>query len=267
MAETLTAAAGMIKRDFLIYMSYRTRFVSQMLSLFFTLTLFYYVSRLVTVGSFQSPDAYYAFAVVGLVILQVVNSTLYSPPGALQAELYAGTFERLLVSPFGPVASICSTMLFPFLQALVNGTIMLAFAAIVFGLPLEWSTAAFALPIAVLGTVAFSCFGMALIGLVLVIKQVAAGTTWIVAGISLIAGMYFPVSLLPGWIQWASEVQPFTPTVELMRHALVGTATADAVWLDVLKIVGFVVVLLPGSLWLLKAMVSLSRRRGTILEY
>jgi ABC-2 type transport system permease protein len=265
--EIANATGGVLQRDWRIFLSYRTRPVTLLVSAFFTLTLFYYLSRLVRVGSFASPDDYYAFAVVGIMVVQILNSTLAQPPNGLHAELHTGTFERLLLSPFGPVASICSTMLFPFLQALATGVIMLVVAALVFGLQVEWATAALALPVAMIGTVAFACFGVVLTGTVLLVKQAAAGTTWIVAGIALISGLYFPVALLPGSIQWLSEVQPFTPTVELMRGALLGTALQDPMWLDIAKILGFALVLMPLSVWLLAICVRAGRRRATVLEY
>ena len=44
----ITAALAVARRDFQIFMSYRLRLVSQVLSTLFAVTLFYYVSRLVT---------------------------------------------------------------------------------------------------------------------------------------------------------------------------------------------------------------------------
>jgi ABC-2 type transport system permease protein len=265
--DIASATRGVLQRDWRIFISYRARFVTQLLSMFFTLTLFYYISRLLTVSAVGSPDDYYAFVVVGLVILQVLTSTMYSPPVVLQTELVAGTFERILVSPFGPIAGACSMLVFPFMYSLASATVMLVFAYLVFGLPVEWSTAPLAVPVAVLGTFAFSCFGVALVGAMLVFKQAIAGTNWIVALISLVAGLYFPVTLLPDWIEWTSEVQPFTPTVDLLRNVLVGTPLEDPAWQSVLTVVGFTVVLMPLGLWLLKKTVGISRRRGTVLEY
>jgi ABC-2 type transport system permease protein len=262
-----SAAAGVMLRDWQTFVSYRLRFVTQLLSMLFTLTLFYYISRLVTVSQVGSADDYYAFVVVGLIILQVLTSTMYLPPVSLQGELVAGTFERMLVSPFGPVASVCSMLLFPFVFSLVSAIAMLAFAGLVFGLPVQWSTVPLAVPVAILGTFAFSCFGVALVGAVLVAKHAIAGTNWIVALISLIAGLYFPVTLLPDWIEWTSEVQPFTPTVELLRNVLVGTPLQDPAWMSVLKVMGFAVLLMPLAIWLLRVTVRASRRRGTVLEY
>lgn len=262
-----SATFAIVRRDWQMFISYRLRFITGWLSAFFTLTLFYYISRLVQIDSFPSPDDYYAFVVVGLIILQVLSSTLYNPPIAVQEELRAGTFERFVVSPFGPVASLCSTLVFPFLYSLANAVVMLAFAWIVFDLPVQWSTAAIAVPVAVLGSLAFASFGVALLGMVLVVKQAVSGTNWILALLSLVAGLYFPVTLLPDWIEWTSQVQPFTPTVDLLRNVLVGTPLDGSAWLDVLLVAGFAVVMMPLSVWVLRASVRATRRRGTILEY
>ena len=76
-----------------------------------------------------------------------------------------------------------------------------------------------------------------------------------------------PVTLLPGWIQWASHVQPFTPAVDLLRNLLVGTDLPDPAWLDFAKLLGFAAVLFPLAVLALAASVDRSRRRGTIIEY
>ena len=261
------AALAVMTRDFRLATSYRMSFATRIVGSFFSLTLFYYLSRLVRVETFASPDAYYAFVVVGLVILQVLHSGLLTPPGGLRQELVTGTFERLVVSPFGAVGGVFAMLLFPLAYALVAGFVMLAFAALVFGMPVEWSTAPLAVPAALLGALAFAPFGVLIAASVMVMKQALAGTAFILAGISLIGGLYFPVALLPDWIEWTAHVQPFTPAVDLLRHLLVGYDTIDPVWLAVSKLVGFTAVLLPISLWALTAALRHSRRRGTVTEY
>ncbi|MDP8909393.1 MAG: ABC transporter permease, partial [Chloroflexota bacterium] len=98
-------------------------------------------------------------------------------------------------------------------------------------------------------------------------KQAAVGVSWVLALISLIAGLYFPVELLPDGIRWMSEVQPFTPATDLVRHVLVGTPIRDPVWVNLVKIVGFAVVTFPIGLWAVAQGVRIGRRRGTIIEY
>lgn len=262
-----SATMAVVRRDLQIALSYRVPFISSLLSAFFSLTLFYYLSRLVQVSAFESADAYYAFAVIGLIILQVLYSTLQSPPQTLRTELVAGTFERVAISPFGPVGSVMAMLVFPFVYALITGMVMIAFAGVVFGVEVEWATLPLAVPIAILAGMAFAPFGLALLGIVLVVKQAMAGTTWIVAFITLVSGIYFPTTLLPGWIEWISEAQPFTPAVDLLRNVMVGTPLRDPAWLDLLRLAGFSAVLLPLSAVIVDKAVRLSRQRGTLIEY
>jgi ABC-2 type transport system permease protein len=262
-----SAALGIVQRDAAVFASYRLRFVAQVASTLFTLLLFYYISKMVRVGMFPSSDDYFAFVAVGLVIFGVLTSTLAVGPATLRQELVAGTFERLVVSPFGAVAGVLAMLLFPFAYALVQGVISLLLAALLFGLPLEWPSAALALPVAFLGVLAFLPFGVLIAAAVVVLKQAMAAGNFLVAGLSVVAGLYFPVALLPGWIEWTSDVQPFTPAVDLLRHLLVGTPLGSSPWAEVGKLALFAAALIPASVWVLHRAVRVGRRRATITEY
>ncbi len=260
------AALGVLRRDAAIFFSYRLRFAAQLLSLCFSLVLFHFISRLVGSRAFATPDDYYAFAVVGLVILAILNSSLAGPPAAVRQELVAGTFERLATTPFGAVGTLLAMLLWPFCYSLFTGAAMLAFAGAVFGLHVAW-TAPLAIPLGALGALSFLPFGVLLLAATLLFKQTASGVTWVIAGISLVSGLYFPVSLLPGWIRWASDVQPFTPATDLLRHVLVDSPLHDALWIDLLRLCAFAGILLPVAVWLLGRAIDLGRRRGTLTEY
>ena len=111
------AAWAVVRRDYQLLMSYRLRFASQVLSTFFAVVLFYYVSRLVSVRQFPSHDAYFAFVVVGLAVMELLTAALLTVPTSLRSELVAGTFERMVVSPFGPLGGIIALSLFPMVLA------------------------------------------------------------------------------------------------------------------------------------------------------
>src|SRR4051794_21703546 len=115
-----------------------------------TVTLFYYVSRLVRVDALGSSDGYFAYVTVGIVGLDVLTSALYLTPSTVRQEMVAGTIENIVLSPFGVVRSVASMVVFPLAQALVVATVTIAIAAIIFGLPLAWPDVLLALPAAVL---------------------------------------------------------------------------------------------------------------------
>jgi len=262
-----TRAAGSIfRRDARIYFSSKLRIVSVIGSTLFALTVFWFVSRLFSAGRFRDPDEYFAFVVIGLVILAVLTSTLTTPPTALRQELVGGTFERLVLSAAGPVVAVLGMLLFPFVQAIATGLLTLILAMVFFGLPLE-STAPLALPVAILGTLAFMPFGVLLTSVSVAFKQAPHAAGFVIAGLTLISGLYFPVDLLPDSIEWTSAVQPFTPSVDLLRHLLIGLPLRNPVWVDLLRLVGFAPILLPISIAVLALAIRQGQARGTILEY
>ena len=265
--DHLSAAGAVCRRDLALFASYRMRFVTTFFTAAVTLTLFYYISRLVHSGRVGSPNRYYAFVVVGVIILEVVTSTLATPIATLRQELLAGTFERMVLSPFGAVRCVLSLMIFPLLLSLVLAVASLAYAGLLFGLPLRWPTLPGGAAVALLAAIAFAPFGVLMASAVMLFKQTNAGATFVVTGLTLLAGVYFPVALLPGWIRWASDVQPFTPAVDLLRNLLVGTPLSEPVLVSVGKLLGFAAVMFPISLVVLGAAVRRSRRMGTVIEY
>ena len=108
--------------------------------------VFYFISKLVHVPPFRSPGDYFAFAVVGIVVFGIVRSSLSIPIGVRQ-ELVAGTYERLVLSPFGATAATASLMIFPILFAMAIAMLEVLVAVILFGMNLQWATAPLAMPI------------------------------------------------------------------------------------------------------------------------
>jgi len=260
------AAWGVIRRDAILFFSYRTQAISQTFSLLFSLALFYYIARLLHATTLGTSHDYFAFVVIGLVIMQSLITTVGVIPGAVRQELVAGTLERFLVSRFGALSGIVAMLLFPTLSAFATGLIMLVLATTIFGLHLA-ATAPLAIPVALLGSVAFAPVTLLLVATVVVVKQAAVGTQFVMAGISIIGGLYFPVSLLPDWLRWAAYAQPFTPAADAMRHLLVGSKPQYSMLMDLLRLVGFALVLFPLSLWTLRRAIAFAQRRGTIIEY
>ena len=260
------AMAGIVRRDAVLFMTYRTQLLSQLLGPLFTVTLFYYISRLVTLHTIHSRDGYFGFVIVGVTIVQILTLSLGIMPVTMRQELVSGTIERFLVSAHGPVNGIVGTMLFPAISAMLTGVVTLVVAAVVFGLPLA-GTAALAIPVSLLGMVAFMPFAFFLVSLVMAFKQAASATQFIIAGLAIVGGLYFPIKVLPEWIRWASEVQPFTPATDLLRHLLVDYPLRQSATVDLLKLAGFVVVLLPAGFALLRAAIRYGQRTGTVAEY
>lgn len=257
---------GIVRRDAILFVSYRSQLVAQFLGPLFSITLFYYISHVLTSRSIHSPGGYFGFVIVGLVIVQILTISIAVMPMTVRQELVSGTIERFLVSAHGSINGILGTMLFPLMNALFSSVLMLTLAAVIFGLPLA-ASAYLAIPVALLGTVAFMPFAFFLVALVMAFKQAASATQFIVSGIAIVGGLYFPIAVLPSWIRWTSEVQPFTPATDLLRHLLVDTPLVHPALVELAKLVGFIAILLPAGILLLRASIRYGQRSGTIAEY
>jgi ABC-2 type transport system permease protein len=262
----LRAFQAVLRRDLRVFVSYRTRLFSQMLTAVFSLTLFYYVSRLVHVTGFPSPASYFGYVVVGIALISVLYSC-FSVAEIVRQELVAGTFERLLLSQFGPIRGMIAMTLFPLFYSFVLAAITLGLGAAVFGLQLHWSTVPLSIPVMALALLSFLPFGLFFAALTISTKQGAVGTSWVIALISIVGGLYFPVTLLPGWAQTAAEAQPFTPATELLRHLLVDSPQATDTATALAKVVVFAAILIPVSLYAVHLAIRVGQRRGTIIEY
>ena len=101
----------------------------------------------------------------------------------------------------------------------------------------------------------------------LVSKQAGNLGSLVVIVLSLAGGVYYPPELMPAWIRWVSEVQPFTPALELLRHLIIGTPIGGSPWLAAARLAAFAVLAARLAFLVLRSAVSHCCRRGTLVEY
>lgn len=260
------AAVALCRRDMLIYFSYRGRIMVQFISILVYLSMFYYISHLVRFHEFRTSSQYFSYVVVGIIITSTLQSTLAVGLN-LHSELLAGTFERLVCSAYGAVNGVASSVIFPVLIQLVLSILTICVGSVMFGMPIRWSTAPLALPVALVGAAVFGCIALLGAATVLIAKQTATITSFTASTLALLGGVYFPTSLLPGWGRLISNLQPVTYLVGLMRHFLIGYPLQGSITADVIRVLGFLVVMMPMAYFALARAIRFTRRRATLLEY
>src|SRR5205085_173006 len=83
------------------------------------------------------------------------------------------------------------------------------------------------------GTVAFMGLGIASAVFPLIWTEKGLQMAYIVQAIVLlVSGVYYPTSVLPGWLQALSVISPATYVIEGMRRALLDGADLGGVWPD-----------------------------------
>src|SRR5205807_5585779 len=112
--------------------------------------------------------------------------------------------------------------------------------------------------------VAMSAVGIATAAAVIVIKRGQLLSGLAIFGMSLAGGAFFPVSVLPGWLQALGKVVPPHFAFDGLRSALYrGGGWAN----DVLILAAFGAVTLPLAVWLFAGAIRYAQRSGSLAQY
>ena len=92
--------------------------------------------------------------------------------------------------------------------------------------------------------------------------------TWAFGALSsLLGGVYYPITVMPEWMQWFSKLLPITYALEAMRLALLQGASFSTLMPDILMLGIFSVLLLPVSLFAFRYAVQQAKVDGSLTHY
>lgn len=265
--RSLRVIAAMAAKDFAIARSYRLAFPLTVVSGFFGLIGFRFISKLVTTGQFSSGSAsYFRYTVVGLVLSSMLVPAATAGSAALRGDQVQGTLEYLAAQPMSRLVIGFSWSAYPTLQAVVFGAVITA-TTFPLGFALGAVNAPVALAAFLLILITFLAVGNLGCAVVLAFQQGGQLIGAALAVLSLISGTLFPVSELPGWVQLISKLSPLTYALAALRSSLLADQPPTSYRLDLLLLAGFAVVLVPASAGALAAGFRYAQRRGTLSTF
>jgi ABC-2 type transport system permease protein len=268
----LRTAGAFLRKDLLEAASYRWNVLLGLGGILFMLLFLAFVSDFVgplvqdRLGVYGG--SYFAFVVLGLGILSFQDAALRQLARKIREAQVLGTLEALLATRTGMPAIIVSLPLFVFLQTSLRVVGYLALGALFFDLSLRWAGWPAAL-VVLAGTVAaFGSLGLVVAALTTAFKRTEPLVN-LIGGLSIfLGGIYYPVELLPGWLQAAAHFFPVTAAVRAARSALLveGSRTID-VLRALVPLFLFIAVALPLGIALFRWAIRRSMRDGTLTQY
>src|SRR5690606_37081935 len=107
-----------------------------------------------------------------------------------------------------------------------------------------------------LGAIIFSLAGFINAVYAKKFDDVAIVPTFILTPLTYLGGVFYSITLLPGWAQTLTHANPIFYMVNAFRYGLLGSSDVP-LWVSYALMLGFVTVLTTLSLWLLKRGVGL----------
>jgi ABC-2 type transport system permease protein len=252
-------------RDFRIEASYKGAFVRRLAVPVLAVVIFYFVARAIrdvegtSLGAYGG--SYFAFTVLGLALLSYMTAGVTWLTTNLRASQLSGALEHVVLSGAPLSGILVSSSLAGFAIGAVSMVGFLA-VAVAFGLSLGVANVGFALLSFLLATVSF--MGLALLSASLVfVTRRGAPLAWAVRSSSLVlAGVFYPVSVLPEALRLLSQALPLTHALELIRGSLLLGHGAGDLWPHLLALVVISVVLTAISLAACRLAVNVARAEG-----
>ncbi|SNX56158.1 ABC-2 type transport system permease protein [Streptomyces sp. TLI_55] len=140
-------------------------------------------------------------------------------------ERDAGILNKLLVTPTPRSALITGKAFAAGVKSLVQAVVVVLIAAVL-GVALTWNPLKLlgvAAVVVVLGSAFFSCLSMTIAGIVLSRDRLMGFGQAITMPLFFGSNALYPLSVMPGWLQAVSKVNPLSYQVDALRGLLLGT--------------------------------------------
>ena len=189
------------------------------------------------------------FLLIGTLVWAYLSAVLDDISLVVTWERWEGTIEHTLMAPVPRVVHLLGMSLFGVLHAVVRTLLIFAIAIPFFDVQLaqaDWLTAA-----VVLFTGSFAIAGLAILAGVLPLLYPERGTQMsfmVQALVLLVSGVYYQVDVLPTWLRVFSNISPATYVLDGIRGGIIDGKSVADVWRELLALVAFGALLLPGSM-------------------
>jgi ABC-2 type transport system permease protein len=269
--EELRKVPAFFRRDLIVLFSYRFAFVGDWVNLILQVVVFYFVGQMIDPNDLPVVRgvrvSYMEYVVVGIALTSFVQVSLGRVISVIRGEQMMGTLEALVVTPTTLTTLQLGSVAYDLVYIPIRIALFLAFASVAFDVHIVLSGLApaagillFFIPfvwgLGALGAAGVMTFrrGAGFVGIGLTVLTIASGT-------------YFPITLLPPWLEWIARHNPITLALAGTRLALLGGAGWEAVLPAIQVLAPVALITISVGVFALRGAVRRERRLGTLGLY
>jgi ABC-2 type transport system permease protein len=273
-----------VRRQFRLLTFFRLSFITGLLASIPQLIIFGVIAKFgQSIPEVQGlSGGYVNFVISGLVINTLLATALSGPYRGLMDSFWNDRIEIILTSPLRLPVFVTGLSAGNYLDAVLRVMIIIVGAALFLGFSVTLAPILLAAPLVlVLGLLA--CTGLGLAAASSVYTLDARGgqdpIILIVETLSgLVAGVFFPLQLLPHWAQWTVHLIPHTYAIDGMRRAMFGSdkipllpfhhyISLPPIWADCLMLAIYAAITLPVGWKLFQYGLRLARMDGRLSRW
>ena len=271
MRSLLYKAFAFVRKDFSIESGYQAAFVMGLIESLMLLVIFHFIGALITpkasasLGRYSS--SYFAFALIGVAFARYFDLTLKMFSESIRTAQVTGCLEAMICTQTGCIPIVLLSSLYSLISGGVQLLMILLGGVVLFGVDLSHMSVVPTLVILALSIAIFIAFGVLSASAIVWLKK-GDPITWILGGFgSILGGAYFPIGVMPSWMQKLSFLIPVRYSLDALRLTMLRGASFSTIAKPMATLAAMAAVLLPSSVAIFAGAVRKGRREGTLMQY
>ncbi|HEY7381092.1 MAG TPA: ABC transporter permease [Gaiella sp.] len=228
-----------------------------------TLTIVFIAEGIQATGGEIDVDRATTSLLIGAVVWAYLGIIFEFITETVAWERWEGTIEYTFMAPLSRAMHLGGSGVFAVLYGLVRAVLLFVVVALFFGLSMP--DANFAAAFAILGIASVSFFGIGMMTAVLplISPEKGAQLGFVAQGMMLVvSGVYYPVSVMPTWMEWLSTISPATYALRGIRDSILDGA--GLAWADVWPLLVIGAVSIPLGLFVFNRGEVYAKRHGKL---
>ena len=202
---------------------------------------------------------------IGAVIWSYLGIIFEILTETVQWERWEGTIEYTFMAPLSRAVHLIGMGLFAVAYGVVRASIVFVVIASFFGLNMPDANFVSAMVLLAIASVSFIGIGMMTAVLPLISPEKGTQIGYIAQGLMLVvSGVYYPVSVLPTWMEWISKVSPATYALRGIRAAILEGTGLTALWGDIWPLIVIGIVSIPLGLAIFRRGERYAKQHGKL---
>jgi ABC-2 type transport system permease protein len=230
-----------------------------------TLTIVFIAKGIPAAGGKVDVQRLTAILLVGAVIWAYLGIIFEILTETVAWERWEGTIEYTFMAPLARPVHLLGMGLFAIVYGVVRAVLLFGVVAAFFGLHLPNADYVAALVLLVVASVSFIGIGMMTAVLPLISPEKGTQLGFVAQGLLLVvSGVYYPVSVLPEWMQWLAKISPATYALRGCRKAILEGAGLSSLWAEIWPLLVIGAVSVPLGLWVFRTGERYAKKHGKL---
>jgi ABC-2 type transport system permease protein len=230
-----------------------------------TLTIVFIAKGIPAVGGTIDVQKVTTILLVGAVIWAYLGIIFEILTETVAWERWEGTIEYTFMAPLSRPVHLFGMGLFAVGYGVVRAILLFGVVAAFFSLHLPHPDYVAALVVLIVASISFIGIGMMTAVLPLISPEKGTQLGFVAQGLLLVvSGVYYPVSVLPEWMQWLAKISPATYALRGCRAAIINGAGITDLWREIWALLVIGAVSVPVGLWTFRTGERYAKKHGKL---